>query len=60
MAGQRYHFGDKSNYTDKIFQCNLEDSELIPSLTQEVTEAQKKNFELEKAINLDKMTIKLI
>jgi hypothetical protein len=40
-------------YTDKIFQCNLEDSELIPSLTQEVTEAQKKIFELEKAINLE-------
>ena len=44
--------GTSQTYTDKIFQCNLEDSELLPSLTQDVTEAQQKNFdELEKAIN---------
>jgi hypothetical protein len=44
--------GTSQSYTDKIFQCNLEDAGLLPSLTQEVTEAQQKFFdELEKAIN---------
>ena len=44
--------GKSQTYTDKISQCNLEESELIPSLTKEVTEAQQKIFdELEKAIN---------
>ena len=34
--------GTSQTHTDKIFQCNLEESELIPSLTEGVTEAQQK------------------
>jgi hypothetical protein len=44
--------GSSQNYTDKIFQCNLDEAEPVPSLTEPITEAGKQFFgDLDKAIN---------